>query len=76
MIFMGIMWGKVFDVNLINLFVIVLGIKIVKRCLFLSDFVIKEKLFFVGKNNFIFSGWLCLIIKYCVLLFLSRVCDV
>lgn len=49
MIFMGIMWGKVFDVNLINLFVIVLGIKIVKRCLFLSDFVIIEICFLWGK---------------------------
>ena len=39
---MGIMRGKVLDANLINLFVIALGIKTVKRRLFPSDPVTKE----------------------------------
>lgn len=42
MVFMGIVRGEVLDANLINLFVIALGVKTVKRSLFSSDPVTKE----------------------------------
>ena len=43
MAFMGIVRYKVLDANLINVFVIALGDKTVKRRLFPSDPVTKEK---------------------------------
>ena len=42
MTFIGIVRGKVLDANLMNLFVIALGVKTVKRRLFPSDPVTKE----------------------------------
>lgn len=73
---MGITRGKVLDANLINLFVIALGIKTVKRRLFPSDPVTTEIRPLRGKIiSFLVVGhvW-SQNIAYCF--FLSRVCDV